>query len=465
MSRLSENFEENIAALNALLGVERSFDIMEKKMQIGGRAASLFFIDGLTKDEILEKLLEFFYGRKAEDLPQTLEEFQITSLPYAESEVLTDTEDITKNLLSGVPCLFLSGYFGCLTIDCRTYPARSVEEPLKDRTLRGSRDGFVETLVANTALIRRRIRSPKLCMEMRELGKSSRTDLALCYMEDRVDWSCLEKIKKRIQEIEVDALTMNQESLAELLLPGHWCNPLPRFHRSERPDTAAAQILEGDIVILMDNSPAALILPTSLFVITEEANDYYFPPITGTYLRLTRMLIMLLSIVLTPLFLLYSQRPEWIPEALRFIEIQETVHVPLILQFLILELAVDGLRLAAVHTPDMLSTPLSVIAGLAIGEFAVNSGWFNSEVMLYMAFVTLAGYSQANMELNYAVKFLHIVLLFTTCCFGLPGFVIGLLFIGFCFLSCRTFAGRGYLYPLIPLDWKTLKLQLLRVKL
>ncbi|MCC8164147.1 MAG: spore germination protein, partial [Lachnospiraceae bacterium] len=206
-------------------------------------------------------------------------------------------------------------------------------------------------------------------------------------------------------------------------------------------------------------------LPTSLFAITEEANDYYFPPITGTYLRLTRMLIMLLSIVLTPLFLLYSQRPEWIPEALRFIEIQETVHVPLILQFLILELAIDGLRLAAVHTPDMLSTPLSVIAGLVIGEFAVNSGWFNSEVMLYMPFVTLAGYSQANMELNYAVKFLRIVLLLMTCWFALPGFLIGLLFIGFCFLGCRTFAGRPYLYPLIPLDWKVLKRQLFRVKL
>ncbi|MCD8241073.1 MAG: spore germination protein [Lachnospiraceae bacterium] len=465
MSRLSGNFDENIVSMNALLGVERNFDIMEKKMRVGGHDASLFFIDGLTKDEMLEKLLEFFYGRKEDDMPQTLEEFQVTNLPYAESEVLTDTEDILKNLISGVTCLFLSGYSGCSTSDCRTSPHRCVADPRKDRTLRGSRDGFVETLVANTALIRRCIRSPKLCMEMRELGKSSRTDLALCYMEDRVDWACLEKIKKRIQEIDVDALTMNQESLAELLLPGHWFNPLPRFHRSERPDTAAAQILEGDIVILVDNSPAALILPTSLFAIAEEANDYYFPQITGTYLRLTRMLIMFLSIVLTPLFLLYSQRPEWIPEALRFIEIQETVHVPLILQFLILELAVDGLRLAAVPTPDMLSTPLSVIAGLVIGEFAVNSGWFNSEVMLYMAFVTLAGYSQANMELNYAVKFLRIVLLLATCWFALPGFIIGLLFIGFCFLSCRTFAGRGYLYPLVPFNWEALKRQLFRVKL
>lgn len=465
MKNLSDNYEKNISDLRAVLSTDRNFDILEKDLIIADRAASLFFIDGLVKDEILEKILEYFYGLKPEDLPDSLEQFQMQNLPYIETEVLSDMDDVLKNLLSGVPCLFFSGMPGCLAIDCRTYPARSVEEPLKDRTLRGSRDGFVETVVFNTALIRRRIRSPKLCMEMQSAGESTRTDIVLCYMEDRVDTDCLSRLKTRIQELSIDALTMNQESLAELLLPGHWFNPLPRFHLTERPDTAAASILEGNIVVLVDNSPSAMILPASLFAIMEEANDYYFPPITGTYLRLSRFLVMILSLVLTPLFLLYMQHPEWLPSGLAFILIQDTVNVPLIWQFLLLELSIDGLRLAAIHTPDMLSTPLSVIAGLVIGEFAVNSGWFNAEVMLYMAFVTIANYSQSNMELNYAVKFMRILLLLLTCWFGLLGFLGGLLLIAMCLLRCRTFSGRGYLYPLIPFHWETLKRQMFRVKL
>ncbi|MCI8586753.1 MAG: spore germination protein [Lachnospiraceae bacterium] len=465
MRSLFKSYEENVSALRKTLGSDENFDILEKHLLIAGHAASLFFIDGLAKDDILEKILEYFYSLKEEDLPDTPEQFQMQALPYIETEVLDSFENVEKNLLSGVPCLFINGMPDSLAIDCRTYPARSVEEPFKDRTLRGSRDGFVETVVFNTALIRRRIRSPKLRMEMQTVGKSSLTDVVLCYMDDRVDRACLKKLRERISSLSVDALTMNQESLSELLLPGHWFNPFPRYHLTERPDTASASILEGNVVLLVDNSPSAIILPTSLFAITEEANDYYFPPITGTYLRLSRFLIMLISLVLTPLFLLLMQHPAWIPEGFQFIQVQDKVNIPLIWQFLLLELAIDGLRLAAIHTPDMLSTPLSVIAGLVIGEFAVNSGWFNSEVMLYMAFVTIANYSQSNAELNYAVKFMRILLLVLTCWFGLFGFLAGLLGIFLCLITCRTFSGKGYLYPLIPFRWNALKRLLFRIKL
>lgn len=465
MEKISDNYTANVERLRSLLDIDKSFDIIEKRLVVGGRRASLFFIDGFVKDEILEKILEFFYGLKPEELPASLETFQAEYLPYIETEILENMEDALQNLLSGVPCLFLSGMEGCLAIDCRTYPARSVEEPLKDRTLRGSRDGFVETIVFNTALIRRRIRSPRLHMEMMNAGDSSRTDIVLCYMEGKDNGDCLNLLRKRIQGIHTDALTMNQESLAELLLPGPWYNPFPRFRFTERPDAAAASILEGSIVVLVDNSPSAMIFPVSLFSITDEANDYYFPPITGTYLRLSRGLITVLSLVLTPFFLLLMLHPELVPGWLSFILVQDTIYVPLLLQFLLLELAIDGLKLAAIHTPDMLSTPLSVIAGLVIGEFAVNSGWFNSEVMLYMAFVTIANYSQSNYELSYAIKFMRILLLILTAAFGLPGFLGGLAFVFVSLLRCRTFSGRGYLYPLIPFCWADLKRSLFRTRL
>ena len=184
--------------------------------------------------------------------------------------------------------LLIDGYTHAVLIDARTYPARSVEEPEKDKTLRGSKDGFVETVVFNTALIRRRIRSEDLRMEMTSAGASSRTDIVLCYMASRVSPSLLTEVREKIAGIRADALTMNQESLAECLTGGRWFNPFPKFKYTERPDAAAAQILEGNLVILVDNSPSAMVLPTTLFDVLDEADDYYFPPVTGTYLRLTR---------------------------------------------------------------------------------------------------------------------------------------------------------------------------------
>ena len=440
------SYTENVSELRRILKTDLNFDIQEKTFLIGGRAASLFFIEGMVKDEILEKLLEFFHDLKPEQLGNSLEDFQLQDFPYIEAEILTDYSPVLKNLLSGVSCLFVSGMPGCLAVDCRSYPARNVSEPQKDRTLRGSRDGFVETLVFNTALLRRRIRSSELCMEMMEVGCSSRTDIALCYMQDRADLKCLHHLKARISQIQIDALSMNQESLAELLLPGHWYNPFPKFHLTERPDAAAASILEGNIIILVDNSPSAMILPTTLIAITEEANDYYFPPVTGTYLRLSRMLITLMSLLVTPLFLLFMEHPQWIPGTFSFIAIEDPVHIPLIWQFLMLELSIDGLRLAAIHTPDVLSTPLSVIAGLSIGEFSVESGWFNSEVMLYMAFVAVANYTQPNFELGYALKFMRLQLLILTALFNWIGFLIGCIVVVCSICFNKTLSGWSYLH-------------------
>ena len=440
------SYTENVSELRRILKTDLNFDIQEKTFLIGGRAASLFFIEGMVKDEVLEKLLEFFHDLKPEQLGNSLEDFQLQDFPYIEAEILTDYSPVLKNLLSGVSCLFVSGMPGCLAVDCRSYPARNVSEPQKDRTLRGSRDGFVETLVFNTALLRRRIRSSELCMEMMEVGCSSRTDIALCYMQDRADLKCLHHLKARISQIQIDALSMNQESLAELLLPGHWYNPFPKFHLTERPDAAAASILEGNIIILVDNSPSAMILPTTLIAITEEANDYYFPPVTGTYLRLSRMLITLMSLLVTPLFLLFMEHPQWIPGTFSFIAIEDPVHIPLIWQFLMLELSIDGLRLAAIHTPDVLSTPLSVIAGLSIGEFSVESGWFNSEVMLYMAFVAVANYTQPNFELGYALKFMRLQLLILTALFNWIGFLIGCIVVVCSICFNKTLSGWSYLH-------------------
>lgn len=378
-------------------------------------------------------------------MPKDAAAFATTCIPYVEVDVIGDFDQIFRNLLSGVTCLFIDGYQACLAIDCRTYPARSVDEPDKDKSLRGSRDGFVETIVFNTALMRRRIRDRHLVMKMLEVGESSRTDVALCYMEDRVDQELLKNLNYRIRDIKVDDLRMNQQSLAECLFKRKWYNPFPKFKFTERPDTAAACLLEGKVVILVDNSPSAMILPTSILDIIEEANDYYFPTLTGMYLKISRALITFLTIFLTPVFLLFMQNLSWLPKIFAFVAVKDTVNIPLIFQLLMLEVAIDGLRLAALNTPSMLSTPLSVIAGLVMGEFSVKSGWFNAEVMLYMAFVAVANYTQPNFELGYALKFMRLELLVLTAVFNWIGFLAGTVIVICSICFNKTLSGRSYL--------------------
>ena len=215
--KFSQDLQETMKYLNNELHTDRNFDVVYRVLTIGGKNACLYFIDGFTKDDTLLKLLQALSSIQADRMPKDAHSFSKQYLPYGEIGLIHESSEMVLQLLSGVSCLFIDGYDACLTIDCRTYPARGVSEPEKDKVMRGSRDGFVETLVFNTALIRRRIRDPKLSIEIMTAGESSHTDIAICYMENRVDQKLLSTIKKRIRDLEVDALTMNQESLAECL--------------------------------------------------------------------------------------------------------------------------------------------------------------------------------------------------------------------------------------------------------
>ena len=308
------SLKENTAYVNEILPVQESFDIVQRNMMIGGREAAFFFVDGFTKDESMLKIMDSMMSITEEDMPKSATAFSKSHIPYVEVDILVGFDQIFHNILSGTTALFIDGYEGCFIIDCRTYPARSVDEPDKDKALRGSRDGFVETIVFNTALMRRRIRDPHLIMKMMQVGESTGTDVAVCYMEDRVDPELLKKLLRKISQIRIDALRMNQQSLAECLMKRKWYNPFPKFKYTERPDTAAVCLLEGKIVIMVDNSPSAMILPTSIFDIVEEANDYYFPTLTGVYLKISRGLIAFMTVFLTPLYLLFMQNPQWLPE-------------------------------------------------------------------------------------------------------------------------------------------------------
>ena len=361
----------------------------------------------------------------------------------------------------------LGSSFGAeaIIIDTRTYPARETSEPEGDRVMRGARDGFVETLIFNTALIRRRIRNPALTMKYFPIGRDSRTDVVMCYMSDRADEKYVRDIAARLKNIRTDSLTMGHESLKECLIKTRWYNPFPKIRTTERPDVASAQLLEGSIIILIDNSPEVLVLPSTVFDFMQESNDFYFPPLTGTYIKLVRYAVFFLTLVLTPIWYLMIQHPELVPSFLSFAMPEEMGKLPIIAQLLIVEFIIDALRLASLNTPNMLNNSLSVVGGLILGDFAVDIGWLIPEVIVYMAFVAIANFTQRSYELGYAIKFLRIFLLIAIALAGFWGFLVGCAVIIVLLLTNSTVNGRrNYLYPLIPFNGRALISLIFRVK-
>lgn len=461
---IDKSIDITMKNLDTELRIGISYDILKKEIVIGDRRAALYYINGMCKEDVMQKLQQYFLELKIENFPEDATDFGIKFVPFIEVDIKYNKEDILTDILSGVVCTVVEGYTSAIMIDTRQYPARSISEPEKYRVLRGSRDGFVETMVQNTAMIRRRIRSTDFRSEVVRIGKSSRTDIAICYMDSRVDKKLLNQIKKQLNEIETDALSLNQESLSECLYKGSFVNPFPKFRYTERPDTTAASILEGQIAIMVDNSPAAMLLPTTIFDVIEEADDYYFPPITGTYLRLSRLTIALISLLLTPLYLFWANNPDLLPGWLEFTIIKEQVHVPIIFQLLILELAIDGLKLAAVNTPSMLNTPLSLIAAIVIGEFTINTGWFIPQTMLYMAVVAIANFTHENYEFAYSIKYCRIVMLVLTQFFDIYGIIAGLIITFMLIAFNRTLTNTSYIYPLYPFDFKKLCQRFVRLR-
>ena len=465
MKTLSEAYEENLLYFKRMLRPGENFDLICREVRVAGHAAAFFYIDGFTKDEVMQKLLQYFIDMKDPGRTPTPARAFAARLPYVEVDVVSDTEQMITMILSGASVM-LSELFGgeAIIIDSRTYPARTTEEPNDDRVMQGAHDGFVETLIFNTALIRRRIRDPRLSMRYFNLGGGSRTDVVLCYMEGKADAKYVKWLEGKLKSVHPASLTLGMQSLAECLIPRRWFNPLPKARYLGRPDAAAAELFEGRVLLLCDTAPQVMVLPVSIFDFMQETDDFYLPPVTGCYMRLLRHAIFALALFLLPTWYLLLDYTSILPAWAEVLIPKDPGTLPLLLQLYLAEVAVDGLKLASMNTPDMLTNSLSVIGGLILGEFAVNIGWLSPDVIFYIAIVAIAGFSQQNHELGYAFKFMRMAWLALTALFGVWGYLAFLPVPVILLVSNKTLSGgRSYLYPLIPFNGRALLRLFLRL--
>lgn len=462
--QISANLSDNIEKLKEIFPIDKSFDIVTRTLYFQDTKAFWIGLNGLCDNTILQLLISDLQNPTFTKDAQIndLQKFMASKIGYSQTELCTDWDKVIKNILSGPSAIFVDGFPAAVLLDTRKYPVRSIDEPDTEKVSHGAKDGFVETVVFNTALIRRRIRNPKLSFEMKEIGSESKTDVAIAYIDCSIDTQLLDTIKRKLDSVMIPALTMGPKSLEELIVKKRWWNPLPQIRYTERPDVACSYLLEGYIAIIVDNFPSVMLFPCNIFQFSQNPEDYYQNPLIGNYLRLLRFLCILMSLFLLPIFLLLGVSSAVLPYGFQVISSGPVSPAKLFTYVMLVELSLDIFKYSSMNAASGLSNSLGLIGGIIIGDVAIQLKWATPEVVFFGAATMLATLSISSQEFGQALRLYRYLLVILTGFFGFWGFGIGLFLVLLSIVTTPSIAGKSYLWPLFPLNWKALKTLLFR---
>nr|WP_269467539.1 spore germination protein [Weizmannia acidilactici] len=445
------NPAETEAFFKNKIGLGISYDIGVRKIQVLKKEVQVYYINGLTDTlyiiHILEQLVELNNDQHSERNAYELIQNRIVHQQFQKVKTL---DEMVDQVLSGLIGITVEGETEAIIIDVRSYPGRTPMEPDTEKVVRGSRDGYVENIVFNTALTRRRIRDERLRFEMMKVGERSKTDVALAYIEGVADPELIETVKKELKAIDLDGITMADKTVEEFLLKQGF-NPFPQIRYTERADVGAAHLLEGHVLIFVDTSPSVIITPATIFHHMQHAEEFRQAAAVGTLIRWVRFFGIFTSIFLLPLWYLMAVEPSLLPDKLDYIGPNKQSHVPLIAQIMIADLGVEFMRVAAIHTPTPLATAMGLIAAVMIGQIAVEAGLFVSEVILYVSAAAIGTFVTPSYELSVANKIVRVLLLVFVGFFKVKGFVIGST-VFLLFLVAMKPLNAPYLWPFIPFN-------------
>ncbi|MFJ5790330.1 spore germination protein [Lysinibacillus sp. NPDC097162] len=445
-NKLFNSLEEAEDFLKEQFGDGESFDVGIKHLFVKDLPVLCAYISGLVDGEALTQLLSSMLPEEDIDIDDEKEYFETIFNFHGRSEE-TERKAYLLAILSGQVTFITKGGY-CYVAELRNYPGRSPEEPDNEKVIRGSRDGFTEGISQNTALVRRRIRNSNLRFELHKISKIGQTDVAIAFMKDIANEEMLDKLRQRLGQINHDGLTMADKSLEEWLFKQKF-HPIPFVRYTERPDIVAAHLLEGHVAIMVDTSPSVILVPITIFHLLQHAEEYRQAPIVGTFVRFMRYFGTIMGLLLLPLWYLFVTNESLLPDTLSFLGSQEKSHIPILLQILIADIGIEFLRMAAIHTPTPLSTAMGLVAGVIIGQIAIDVGVFSSEVVLYTAVGAIFTFIIPSYELSISIKLFRIFLLLMTGIWGADGLFIGV-FILFTYLCSLRPLQAPYLWPLVP---------------
>lgn len=452
---ISDDIHENEKMIKERVGIGKSFDVGVRKIHVLDKEIQFYFVNGLCDIQyIIELLRELMFLDAIERKRTKVREQVENRLAHVQVEHVETIDEAITQMLSGLIFILIEGETEAIVVDVRSYPGRGPEEPDTERVVRGSRDGFTENIIENTALTRRRIRDERLRNEIMQVGRRSKTDISLSYIKGIADPEMVKIIKKELKEIDIDGLTMADKVVEEFVVK-QGSNPFPMVRYTERPDVAATHLLEGHIILFVDASPSIIIFPTTFFHHVQHAEEFRQAPIVGSFFRWVRFSGMLFSLFILPLWLLFVLDPGLLPDNLDFIGPEEDSNVPIFAQIVLAELGIELLRMAAIHTPSPLATALGLVAALLIGEIAVEVGLFVSEVILYVAVAAIGMFATPSYEMAIALKMLRLIFLVGVVLFHVPGFVVSIAIVFILLVRIKAL-NVPYLWPFLPFDLKAL---------
>lgn len=428
---VSVDIEENIKNYQALFA--DCSDIKMRKMQLGLNQQVTCFVayvetsvgNMLLERSILGEIINRFCEVPDEKLVEAIAK---NHFGISDATPFTTIEEAGDMMLTGDAILFVDGYDKALKIADKGYPAKTIKETDSEKANRGSNEGFAESVKINTALIRKRIRSPKVKVKEQRLGVRSKTNVDLVYIDDLVDKSLLKKIEERLTEYEVDGVL--DSGIIEQLSEKNWISPFPQFHTTLRPDRAAMALLEGRVVLLSDNSPVALIIPSDYNSFIQTSDDYYNRWEIASFTRLLRYAASVLAMLLPGLYLAVTNfHTQLLPTALllSFVQARAGVPFPGVVEILLMELSFELLREAGQRLPAGLGGTIGIVGGLIIGQAAVEANIVSGMVVIVVAFTALCSYAIPNVEFAAAFRLLKFGFIFLCAFLGLYGLLLGVL--------------------------------------
>ncbi|HHU55887.1 MAG TPA: spore germination protein [Acholeplasmataceae bacterium] len=457
---LTNNFEENKKTFDEMLGVGKSYDVQTREFTILNTKVQMYYLDGLVNNleiiGVMEKILDLPRERNYHDPIEVI----YNNITHKAAKIFDKFTDIYDQVLNGVLVFIVEGCNKAIGVETRGYPIRSIGEPDLEKVVRGSHDGFTETLNINIGLLRRRIRDGKLRNEIFNIGTKSKYNVCLSYIEGSCSEDLINYAREKLNSVNIDHLIMTDKALEEVLSK-HPFNPYPLVRYTERPDVVSIHLYQGKVAIFVDTSPSVIIAPATYFDHLQHAEEYRQTPMSGTYIRLLRFLGVFLSIFLTPTWLLLVMHNVDLPGFFKSFRPDDTVTLSIFMQILAAEIGIEFLRMASIHTPSSLSTAMGLVAGILLGDIAIQVGIFSVQTVFLVAISAIGSYVTPSYELSLANKLSKLLFLVVIYFFKLPGFIIVVLLWLIFLLRLKSF-NLGYLYPLIPFNWKEFKRLVIR---
>ena len=409
---------------------------------------TLVFIDGLINKEYIAEHAIFSLFREEELKSFSLQGFKSSLIEIIAKEVLTTidikeefiSENVIDAILSGDTVILINNVDKCLIFDTKGWAARGIGEPETETVIRGPRDGFTESVKINMTLVRRRIKDHNLKIKMQKVGRRSKTDVAVMYMEDIVDKALVQEVNERLKSVDIDAIL--DSSILENLIEDNFLSPFPQIENTERPDSVAAALYEGRVAIIVDNSPFALIVPATIGTLMQSSEDYYTRWTEASLIRIIRFIAILLSILAPALYIaITAYHPGLLPTKLIYYLAASRVNVPFpaVVETFLMELTMELLRESGTRIAGPIGTTVGIVGGLIIGQAAVEAGVVSPLMIIIVAITTISSFAIPSYELSAGFRIWRFILILFSAIFGLYGIMLGLIILGTHLIKLNSF--------------------------